>query len=251
MLLRNIKIKDAVTGQTLGSAKAITDATGWADANDVDALTFTWTDYFTVSKGTTRTLVIVADINSNQTSVQHTAKFDFTAGNFTVKDSQDNTVTDIVPASVISGNPVTTKTSSLTVSRASSPESRTVVKGSTVDALGMIWSAGSGTGNDVKVSALTLDTYVDADNDGTYALKTEGTVDANELVQQVELYVDGVKIAGPVSVDTNGRAVFDSSDFVGGYYTVPAGTNKTVMSVLLPPPMLLMVVMMIDRLHHG
>ena len=230
LLLRNIKIKDAVTGQTLGSAKAITDATGWADANDVDApLTFTWTDYFTVSKGTTRTLVIVADINSNQTSgVQHTAKFDFTAGNFTVKDSQDNTVTDIVPASVISGNPVTTKTSSLTVSRASSPESRTVVKGSTVDALGMIWSAGSGTGNDVKVSALTLDTYVDADNDGTYALKTEGTVDANELVQQVELYVDGVKIAGPVSVDTNGRAVFDSSDFVGGYYTVPAGTNKTV-----------------------
>ena len=192
-------------------------------------MTFTWTDYFTVSKGTTRTLVIVADINSNQTSgVQHTAKFDFTAGNFTVKDSQDNTVTDIVPASVISGNPVTTKTSSLTVSRASSPESRTVVKGSTVDALGMIWSAGSGTGNDVKVSALTLDTYVDADNDGTYALKTEGTVDANELVQQVELYVDGVKIAGPVSVDTNGRAVFDSSDFVGGYYTVPAGTNKTV-----------------------
>jgi len=230
LLIRNIKIKDATTGQTLASAKAITDATGWTDANDVDApLTFTWTDYFTVSKGTTRTLVIVADINSNQTSgVQHTAKFDFTAGNFTVKDSQDNTVTDIVPASVISGNPVTTKTSSLTVSRASSPESRTVVKGSTVDALGMIWSAGSGTGNDVKVSALTLDTYVDADNNGTYALKTEGTVDANELVQQVELYVDGVKIAGPVSVDTNGRAVFDSSDFVGGYYTVPAGTNKTV-----------------------
>lgn len=230
LLLRNIKIKDATTGQTLASAKAITDADNWTADADVDTeLTFTWTDYFTVAKGASRTLIIVADIHSAQVSgVKYTAKFDFRSGNFIVKDSQDNTVTDIVPASIISGNPVTTRTSSLTVSRASSPESRTVVKGSTVDALGMIWSAGTGAGNDIRVSALTLDTYVDADVDGTYAFKTEGGVNAQDLVQQVELYVDGVKIAGPVSVDTNGRAVFDSSDFVGGYYTVPAGTNKTV-----------------------
>ncbi|MFA6514245.1 MAG: hypothetical protein WCT50_03105 [Patescibacteria group bacterium] len=232
LLLRNIKVKDAITGQTLGSAKAITDATGWADSNDVDAaLTFAWTDYFTVSKGVTRTLVLVADINSAAVSdIKYVGKFDFSSGNFTVKDSQDKTVTDIVPAAVIAGNTVTTKTSSLTVSRASTPESRTVVKGSSVDALGMIWAAGSGTGNDVKVSALTLDTYVDnvGTTDGTYVLKTEGTVNAQDLVQQVELYVDGVKIAGPTSVDSNGQAIFTSSKFVGGFYTVPAGSNKTV-----------------------
>lgn len=236
LLLRNIKVKDAVTGQILGSAKAITDATWTANAagtNDADAvdatLTFAWDDYFTISKGTTRTLVLVADINSAQVSnVKYTGKFDFTSGNVTVKDSQDKSVTDIVPASLIASNPVTTKTSSLTVSLASSPESRTVVKGSTVDALGFILAAGSGSGNDVRVSALTLDTYVDADVDGTFVNKVEGTVNAKDLVQQVELYVDGVKIAGPVSIDSNGQAVFTSSKFVGGYYTVPAGTNKTV-----------------------
>ncbi|MFH1233830.1 MAG: hypothetical protein V1649_04255 [Patescibacteria group bacterium] len=231
LLLRNIKIKDAVTGQTLASSKAITDADGFvAGSTDVDTtLTFTWTDYFTVSKGATRTLLVIADVNSAQVSgVVHTAKLDFSSGTFTAKDSQDKTVTDVVPASLISGNPVTTKTSSLTVSLASSPETRTVVKGSTVDALGLIFAAGSGTGNDVKVSALTLDAYVDQNVDGTFAPAIEGTVNAKDLVQQVELYVDGVKIAGPVSVDSSGQAVFTSSKFVGGYYTVNAGTNKTV-----------------------
>lgn len=227
LLLKNIKVKDANTGQTLGSAQSISDATGLADVDST--LTFTWTDYFTVAKGITRTLVLVADISSSQvTGVVHQGKFDFTSANFTVKDSQDKTVTDIVPASLIAGNPVTTRTSSLTVSLASSPETRTVVKGSSVDSLGLIFAAGTGTGNDVKVSALTLDTYVDQNVDGTFVLNTEGTVNAQDLVQQVELYVDGVKIAGPVSVDSSGQAVFTSSKFVGGYYNVPAGTNKTV-----------------------
>ena len=68
----------------------------------------------------------------------------------------------------------------------------------------------------------------DADVNGAYALKTEVSVNAQDLVQQVELYVDGVKIAGPVSINADGKAIFTSSKFINGYYTVPAGTNKTV-----------------------
>ena len=233
ILISNIKIKDVDTGATVGASKAITDATGLVD---VDAtLTFSYTDYFSIAKGTSRTLALVADINSNQISdVVYLTTLDFTSSNFTVKDSQDNTVSDIVPASVLSGANRTTKTSSLTVSRASSPESITVVRGGTADALGMIFAAGSGEGNDVKVSSVTLNTYVNADttSNSVFALNTETEVvatPAQNLVQEVSLYVGGTKIAGPVSVDSNGNAIFSSSKIDGGYFTITAGTSKTVL----------------------
>ncbi len=232
LLLRNVKLKDADTGKTLGSAQAITDASDWAVTNDVDTtLTFVWTDYFTLTKGTTRNVIVVADINSAQVSgVVYTATFDFSGSNVTVKDSKDNAVTDIVPASTIAGKNVTTRTSSLTISRSTTPETRTVVKGSTVDALGLIFAAGSGVGNDVKVSGLTVNVYVDnvGTTDGTFVDTTEGTVDANELVSQVSLYDGTTLVAGPVSVDSSGNALFTSSKFVGGFYTVTAGSNKNL-----------------------
>ena len=234
LLLKNIKLVDANTGATLGSSKAITDATGWATTNDVDtALSITFDDYFTIAKNATRNIAVVADIDSNQVSgvvYKATLKFDTTS--FVVKDSQDNTVTDIVPASDIAGENRTTQTSSLTVARASSPESITYVAGSEVDALGFIMSAGSGAGNDVKISGLTIDVYVDnvGTTAGTFVLNTEGTVDANELVSEISLYVGTTKIAGPVSVNSSGKAVFTSDKFVGGYYEVAAGTNATVIA---------------------
>jgi len=244
ILISNIKIKDVDTGATVGASKAITDAvaltgnvTGnvWATSLDVDAtLGFQYTDIFTIAKGSSRTLAVVADINSNQVSdVVYKATMDFGSTNFTVKDSQDNTVTDIVPAAAVAGANRTTKTSSLTVSRASSPESVTVVKGSEADALGMIFAAGSGTGNDVKVSGLTLNTYVNADvtSGSTFTAITETEVvatPAKNLIQEVSLYAGGTKIAGPVSVDASGNAIFSSSKITGGYFTITAGTSKTI-----------------------
>ncbi len=236
ILLRNIKLKDVDTGRTIGSAKAITDcATITADTGDVDtALVCTYTDYFNIAKGATKNIIAVADINTAQISgVKYTATFDFSSNSvFVIKDSKDVAVTDIVPASTISSNAITTRSSALTISRATTPESRTVVKNSTVDALGMIFAAGSGTGNDVKLTGLTLNVYVDNGDTtaGTFADTTEGTVDANELVTEVSLYVGDTKIAGPASVDTSGNVVFTSSKFVGGYYTIPAGTSKTVVA---------------------
>ena len=236
LLLRNIKLKDADTGRTVGSAKALTDATGFVAASTgaSTTLNFDWTDYFTIARGATRNVVVVADINSAQVSgVVYTATFDFSSSTyFTVKDSRDVAVTDIVPFTTIASNGVTTRSSALTISRATTPESRTVVKGSTVDALGMIFSAGSGSGNDVKISGLTLNVYVDnvGTTDGTFVDTTEGTVDANEVVTEVNLYVGDVKIAGPASVDSSGNAVFNSSKFVGGFYTIPAGQSKTIIA---------------------
>lgn len=237
ILIRNIKLKDADTGQTLGSAKAITDSEGWVAATAPDAtLTFVWTDYFRVNKGATRNIKVVADINSAQVAgVVYKANLDFSGSstNFIAKDSQDKDVTDIVPKAVISGNNVTTRTSSLTISRATTPETRTVVKGSTVDSLGMIFAAGTGEGNDIKLSGLTLNTYVDADVDGTFVANHETeTIDtyANTLVESVSLYDGTNLVAGPVSVDTNGKAIFTSGKFVNGYYTINAGTNKTLIA---------------------
>lgn len=231
LLLRNIKLKDADTGKTLGSSKSVTDC-GLAVGEDVDeTLSCVWTDYFTINKGTTRNVVVVADIYSSQVSgVVHKATFDFSGSNVIVKDSQDNTVTDIVPAATVSSYNVTTRSSSLTITRSITPETRTVVKGSTVDALGLILAAGSGEGNDVKVSGLNVNVYVDSvdTTDGTFVDTTESTLDANELVTQVSLYEGDTLVAGPVSVNTSGNAVFSSSKFVGGYYTVPAGTNKNL-----------------------
>jgi len=235
LLIKNIKLKDADTNQTLGSAKAITDASGWVAATAPNAtLTFVFDDYFSISKGTTRNIKVVADIDSNQTSnVVYRATLNFSAGNFTVKDSNDTAITDIVPASTVAGNNITTKTSSLTVSLANTPESRTVVKGSTVDALGMIFSTGTGVGNDVRISGITLDTWVDVNavgSDTTYVLNTEDTTYAKDLIQEVNLYVGDTLIAGPVAVDSNGHAVFTSNKFVGGYYNIPAGTSKTILA---------------------
>jgi len=234
ILLKNIKVIDADTGATLGSSKAITDATNWADTNDVDVtLTFTYDDYFSIAKGATRNIAVVADVDSAQISnvvYKATLKFDTTS--FVIKDSQDNTVTDIVPASDIAGENRTTKTSSLTLSLASTPESMTVVGGSEVDALGFIVSAGSGTGNNVKISGLTLNVWVDGvtTGSGTFVdgITGEDTVTANELVTEASLYVGGTKIAGPAAVDSNGNVVFTSDKFVGGYYEVAAGSNATV-----------------------
>ncbi|MBL7057837.1 hypothetical protein ISS03_00725 [Patescibacteria group bacterium] len=240
LLLKNIKLKDADTGATIGSAKAITDADNFSAANDVDAsLDFVFDDYFTIAKGATRNIIAVADIDTTQiSSVVYATTMQFGSSDFTAKDSQDNTISDVVPATDIAGYNRTTRTSSLTISRASSPETRTVVKGSSVDALGIIFATGSGTGNDVKLSGLTLDIFVDADTTlaSDFALNTatgdaDGdttTILANALVQDVSLYVGADKIAGPVSVDTNGRAIFTSSKFVNGYYNLPAGASKTV-----------------------
>lgn len=239
ILLRNLKLKDLDTGRTVGSAQAITDcATITADAGAVDiALTCTYTDYFNVAKGATRNIALVADINSAAISgIKYLATFDFSGTTkFIIKDSKDVAVTDIVPATTIASNLVTTRSSSLIISRSTTPESRTVVKNSTVDALGMIFAAGSGTGNDVKVTGLNLDTWVDADvstnaKDGTFTESVENTVNANELVTYVSLYVGETLIAGPVSVGTDGHVNFTSSKFVGGYYTIPAGTSKTIVA---------------------
>ncbi|MFA7314345.1 MAG: hypothetical protein WC025_00230 [Candidatus Magasanikbacteria bacterium] len=237
LLIRNIKLIDADSGQTIGSAKAITDADSWADGNNTNAtLTFTYTDYFTVAKGATKNVAVVADINTAQVSgVVYKATLEFGSTVFTAKDSKDNTITDVVPATNVAGYNVTTRSSSLTVSRAASPESRTVVKGSTVDALGMIFTAGSGAGNDVKVSALTLNTYINASTtaDVYYTLNTETetvATPANAVVTQVSLYVGDTLVAGPATVDSNGKAIFSSSKFVGGYYTIPAGTSKTIVA---------------------
>ena len=233
LLIKNIKLKDADTNQTLGSAKAITDASNWVVGNDVNvALTFVYDDYFSIAKGTTRNIKVVADIDSNQTSnVVYKATLNFSAGNFTVKNANDVAITDIVPSTTVAGNNITTKTSSLTVSRATTPESRSVVKGSVVDALGMIFSTGTGAGNDVRISGINLDTWVDANTaNGTYTLNLEGTTYAKDLVQEVSLYVGDTLIAGPVAIDSNGHATFTSNKFVGGYYNITAGSSRTIVA---------------------
>jgi hypothetical protein len=241
ILLRNIKLKDLDTGRTIGSAKAITDGVAatvgstsviaYAAGSDVDiTLAFQWSDYFTVAKGTTRNVAVVADIYSTQISgVIYKATFDFSSTNFTVKDSKDVAVTGVVPATTVASNNVTTRSSALTISRATTPEARTVVKGSVADALGIILTAGSGTGNDVKLTSLNLKVYVNSSTagDSTFTDAVEGTVDANELVGIVGLY-DGTTKVAESSVGTTGRVLFDSNKFVGGYYTIPAGSSKTL-----------------------
>ncbi len=235
----DIKIKNADTGVVVAGPFDLSSWTGYTDATfvTVDATPSQWyaktfTDRYDVSSGKTVNYVVSADILTTGTGLAAksvTATLAARVGtNIRNMDSNlDVATTDIVPASALAGNPQTVSASGLTVGLASSPSTATVTKGSTVNAVGINFTAGSA--SDVKVSQVKLYAYINLIN-GDEVLgvsdvdSTSATHYSADLVQSVSIW-DGTTQLGTTQSPSAGLLTFSNLA-----WTIPAGTTKTLVA---------------------
>ena len=219
----DIKIVDVTTGVVVagpsdGSTAGLTQ-------------TFTFTDYYNLSAGQSRTFKVTADTANNALLNGDTVTVALGAfGASAIKNIDNNTfvaTTDVVPSSVITGNTHNILTPSLTVAISSTPTSQTYIKGSSFESLGINLKAG--TGGDVKINSLTIQTYVDTTSSGVFVSGADATTSATDNILQANLW-DGATQVGTTKSPTasTGSGTGGVLSFTSLNYTVPAGTTKTL-----------------------
>lgn len=225
--LSDVRIRNAETGETLMGPKTPTSTT----ANGSEKLDFT--SDFDVSAGETLTLEITADIDDGvQAGEDFRICLAMSAGTVcgataaapVIKDAENNTITDIVPSTNITGEWMNAVSSYLTVALASSPTGSIHVQNSTdIPALGVIFGAGEA--SDIEVTDLTVKfTCADA---------TPSTVQPEDVISAVYLEDEaGALIAGPEAVNSTS----DSVTFDGLNIEIGAGeTEKVIVTVDIGP----------------
>ncbi|OGH87765.1 MAG: hypothetical protein A3J93_05005 [Candidatus Magasanikbacteria bacterium RIFOXYC2_FULL_42_28] len=193
---------------------------------------------YTIPKGTNKSIVARATLGGGSPYGGNDDRYALTFSAIDVQADGATTANNIVPTVVgtdVNGTTVpsvyiqVTGSGSLNITRSATPVSQTVISGAgKVPSLGVLLSAGAV--EDVRLSGLTMHTYVDGNNDGIFVSAVEGGVDANDLITAVFLYDGEIKVAGPVFVNSTGDAVFSSGDFTGGYYEVPKNNNKLLVA---------------------
>ena len=188
---------------------------------------YTFTDEFSMAAGESLNLALTADIanNTDATFVGDVIYASLDLNNTSVleiKDINNKTITNsssVVPTSDITGKSMTIASASLTVTAAATPVSDTFVKGTAgVEIIGLAVAAGSA--SDVKVTEMVVRVRANTTN-GSF---NTGNAAASDFVNNIELWVGDVKIAGPegltVVTALTGyyKATFDNMD-----YTVSAG----------------------------
>jgi hypothetical protein len=230
--LKNIKITDLDTGTTLvGPLSAASSGTYTNPAGSGNAYYYyEFSDSFDLTAGSTRHLSIKADIDANFTA-DYTIKFglDLSGTNYVYDNDSGEYVSSskIVP-NTLTGNTMTVKEASLTVSKLSSPTSATYVKGtSDVPVLGVGLTAVADT---LKVNKITVRLY--ADDDGTFDNSGYGDTAANTLASTVSLYEGTTKVAGPVNMTLVGTigstGGYYKAEFNNLAYTVSQGSTKNL-----------------------
>ncbi len=223
--LTSVKLANTDTGGVLYS-----NSTNRYFYNGASEVNISASDDFDLMTGVTYNLAVKVDISSySAPDMQLVGAFDLNTAN-DVKDYNVNeyiAATDIVP-NTLTGKTMTVGASSLTVSRASTPVSRTVVKGtSDVDALGVSLIAGSS--SDILITNMVVRFL--ADTTATFGSGTGDTA-ANTAVQSASLYDGATLVAGPKGLvdssswtaDTSGdyyKATFDAMS-----YEIPAGSSQ-------------------------
>lgn len=226
--LSDVRIRNAETGETLMGPKTPTSTT----ANGSEKLDFT--SDFDVSAGETLTLEITADIDDGvQAGEDFRICLAMSAGTVcgaancagpVIKDAENNTITDIVPSTDITGEWMNAVSSYLTVALASSPTGSIHVQNSTdIPALGVIFGAGEA--SDIEVTDLTVKF--------TCANNTGATVEPEDVISAVYLEDEaGALIAGPEAVNSTS----DSATFDGLNIEIGAGeTEKVIVTVDIGP----------------
>jgi len=230
--ITDCKVKNSDTGATVTNSY---DLAGWTANVPNMIFTKVFTDRFDINAGTTMNLALTCDIASTPPAGLAGITLTGTVGarlDGDIRNLDSNLLVtvsgNVVPSSALNGNAQTISASGLTVALASSPSSSTVTKGSTVNALGINFTAGSA--SDVKVSQLKLQGLIDV-NDAApnYTLTASSTAsDASvhtvqDVIQSVTLW-DGTTQVG----------VAESPDALGGInftnlaWNIPAGTTKTL-----------------------
>jgi len=151
--------------------------------------------------------VVIVRLDSDQTSARDANNDTMTVG------------TDIIPSSDLTGNSMTIRTASLSVSIASNPASATYVRGiSNVDIAGFAFAAG--TASDVTVSAVTIKGAMDADGGPSVA----GDLTVQNSVSSCSIHdgSTGALIDGPESFGTGTAADITFSGFT---WEIPAAST--------------------------
>lgn len=191
----------------------------WADWTETSAgTTLTDTSVWTINAGETKSCQVRIDVENTKGTDTISANLD--VSNWIFKDGNTgDTITDVVPSADLVGNDMTVVASSLTVTLGSTPAAQTWVKGSNVDVNGYNFAAGDA--KDVKVTALSLTGYIDADVSTTFASGVEDGVYVKDVLSTVELYDGTTKVGTTKTVATDGTVTFNTLSWI-----VPAGQTK-------------------------
>ncbi len=230
--------------------KAIDTASGVVVSGPQDVLvtgsdttqSLVFNDVFTLSAGQSRTFKVTLDVANQAALADDTIRVDLAAfASNDIRNLDNSTFVDtstIVPSSTISGNAMTLRTPSLTVSTASTPVAQTFIQGSQNIALAGI-SLQAGQGGDVKVTSMTVQMRVDSDNNAGFFNGCENNSEAGsadkfstDILLSAKL-MNGAAQVGDIKSPTSSTALCASTDggllqFTNMNLTVPAGQTVTL-----------------------
>lgn len=240
----DIKVVNTKTGATVfgpvDATSLVTTATGTtaiSEAADTTAY-YTFTDEFTMAAGDSLDLVLTADVRNLSTLADETLVSSVyvsstgTNDRPEIRDVNNKTITNsssLVPSSTIDGKTMTVVSDGLTLTRASTPVSKTYVKGTnSICFLGANLKAGDA--SDIKLTQLKVEGYINTDvgNTTTFTAGSEADSGATtryvkDAVASVSLYDGSTQVGTTKSIQTNGTATFDNLT-----YSIPAGVTKTL-----------------------
>lgn len=220
-----VKDSDAAAGD-LVNAEIVCGSTimnEWASFTDDASETLTDTSVWSIAAGETKNCQIRVDVENNK-DANDTISADLDISNWTFKDSNTgDTITDVVPSADLVGNTMTVVAASLTGALSSTPAAQTWVSGSNVEVNGYNFVAGDAKA--VKVTAISLKGYIDANVDGTFAagqeLAAPNTVYVKDVLSTIELYDGTTKVGTTKTVATDGTVTFNTLS-----WNIPAGATK-------------------------
>ncbi len=212
------------------------------DSSNDTTQSLVYTDVFTLSAGQARTFKVTLDVANQSALDGDTVRVDLAAFQSSDIRNLDNSTyvstSTIVPSSTVSGNAMTVRSASLTVSTASTPVAQTIIQGSQNVALAGI-SLKAGQGADVKVTALTAQMRVDANNDSAFHNGCEDGVEASsadkfstDILLSAKL-MNGTTQVGDLKSPTSSTAdcaIYDGGQlqFTNMNLTIPAGQTVTL-----------------------
>lgn len=231
---RDIKVKNLDSGQVLMGPISYPSALA-SSSTDTGIMTFT--DAFNIMAGQTLNLGLTVDLSNTEDATNEfftpgTRQYRVVEANAdgNLFGSSDVRITDtgeflptaqIVPNTTINGNYHTVKSSSLTVTLASTPTSATAVRNQQdIPAAGFVFTAGSESNILVRTVKLTArGKLADGAPFNDFAL-----ADANDVITQCKLFNGSTQVGLAESPDgTTGAMNFTSVNV-----TVPAGSSVTL-----------------------
>ena len=228
--ITDCKVKNSDTGATVTNSY---DLSGWTPNVGNTIFTKTFTDRFDINAGTTMNLALTCDIASTPVAGLAGVALTGTVGarlDGDIRNLDSNMLVtvsgNVVPASALNGNAQTISASGLTVALASSPSSSTVTKGSTVNALGVNFTAGSA--SDVKVSQLKLQGFISLDGTNNFGTTSSSVAPVashlvQDVVQSVTIWDGTTQVGVAESPDASGGI-----NFTNLAWNISAGTTKTL-----------------------